>query len=233
MQELRIVQRHRRVGLPRTMKVELVETSEPCGIMLEPIDDVQVPGVPLLFNVSKPMQRGMKLECGHMFATGCIMYHWARSHNVKCPLCRQGPPGWLNLYRLPPHFRTPLIRKVNKAKKSDRLDRIAQIRSDRDYALQLQNAEQPYCDILFEAYDNRVLRLRVHSHNNIYTVRNFEPIHEFLRPAYRYRLSVITGGIIYPVTPWARFDMSWVWAGPVVYSVHVEDGLIDSIVVVT
>ena len=229
MQDLKIIQRYRRKGLPRTVGVELIETAETCGIMFEPVNEVEVQGLPTVLDLERPDCCGAKLACGHVFATASILYHWARSRTVKCPLCRQGPSGRLNVRALPPHFRTPLTHKINDANKSDRRE---QIRSDRNYALQLLSLEQPHCDVVFEAYDGRVLRLRVHSATTIFVVRELEAVREFLRTVYRYRLSVVSDNTSFPVTPWVRFDMSWVWAGPVCYSVHVAHGSVESVVII-
>lgn len=87
------------------------------------------------FVKGSPELRSMKLQCGHEFSAMCLVYHWARSGNVKCPVCRAGPEGSrLNLLRLPDHFRAPLARRVRSEKRKDDAE---QRRSDEDAARRL------------------------------------------------------------------------------------------------
>ena len=90
------------------------------------------------FVKGSPELRAMKLKCGHEFSAMCLVYHWARSGNVNCPVCRAGPEGSrLNLLRLPDHFRAPLCKRVRAQKRKDAAE---QRHSDEEAARRLSNS---------------------------------------------------------------------------------------------
>ena len=72
------------------------------------------------FVKGSPELRAMRIACGHEFSAMFLVYHWARSSNVKCPVCRAGDPcARLNLLRLPDHFRAPMCKRVRLERRKD------------------------------------------------------------------------------------------------------------------
>jgi len=132
MIELRVVNRKSK---RKTIEFELraPEEGATCPISQDLIahSDLEfLKGCTLVKN--SPELRAMKLQCGHEFSAMCLVYYWARSGNVKCPVCRAGPEGSrLNLLRLPDHFRAPMCRRVRS---EHRKDAAEQRRSDEETA---------------------------------------------------------------------------------------------------
>ena len=112
-----------RKGNPKAVCFELFEPPADaiCPITQDPIcsskleflcDEVVSP--------SKPRHTGVRLACKHEFTAMCLLYHWARNGNVRCPVCRGGPKdGRVNLLELPVHFRSEMRRRIKAERSRD------------------------------------------------------------------------------------------------------------------
>ena len=76
-----------------------------CGIFHDHVKDVEVPGIEGEFytndfaslqEVNKTHVNSAKLSCGHTFSLSALLTHFV-SVDMRCPLCRSGPPGRLSL----------------------------------------------------------------------------------------------------------------------------------------
>jgi hypothetical protein len=118
--ELRVVNKHSK---QKSVQFELraPERDATCPISQDLIAESDLEfleGVTLLKDF--PELRAMKIACGHEFSAMCLVYHWARSGNIKCPVCRAGATGArLNLLRLPEHFRVPMCKRVRAERRKD------------------------------------------------------------------------------------------------------------------
>lgn len=130
--ELRVVNKHSK---QKSVQFELRAPDEgaTCPISQDLIAESELEfleGVTLL--KGSPDLRAMKIACGHEFSAMCLVYHWARSGNIKCPVCRAGATGArLNLLRLPEHFRAPMCKRVRA---EHRKDAAEQRRADEEAA---------------------------------------------------------------------------------------------------
>lgn len=209
MQQFKIVHGSRRRGLPKFVEAELIESDENCQIMHEPIADVELAFMPKTLRPERPECCGLRLACGHIFASSSILYHWARNRTVLCPVCRQGlHKAWLNMRALPPHIAQPLMRKVTEERAHDRQEQIAA-----DYALALRE-QGLVCSMIFESYDGRCMLLQSYLNNGLFHIPFIDPVREFLGTLFRYRIRAMVNNYIFPPTPWVQNDQSWVWVGP-------------------
>ena len=104
-----------------------------------------------------PELRAMKIACGHEFSAMFLVYHWARSGNVKCPVCRAGDPcARLNLLRLPDHFRAPMCKRVRSELRKDAAE---QRRSDEDAARRMGAAQVLSIEIMPDTVSLAVSKL--------------------------------------------------------------------------
>jgi len=88
------------------------------------------------FDPKDPSKRCIKLECGHEFSAMNLMYHWARSYSVLCPVCRGGPKNArLDPKGLPSHFGMDIH---NRAKVQRRRDAVELRREHEEAARQIQ-----------------------------------------------------------------------------------------------
>lgn len=130
--ELRVVNKHSK---QKSVQFELraPERDATCPISQDLIAESDLEFLEgVTFLKGSPELRSMRLQCKHEFSAMCLVYHWARSGNVKCPVCRAGPDGSrLNLLRLPDHFRGPMCKRVRS---EHRKDAAEQRRSDEETA---------------------------------------------------------------------------------------------------
>ena len=93
-----------------------------CPILQEPISTVTFDTLPRPFDLNNPTHTAITLtQCSHTFHAMALIYHWARSGGVLCPICRSGPKGQrLSLRRLPKEWKYSLAARVRRQKQKDR-----------------------------------------------------------------------------------------------------------------
>ena len=106
-----------------------------CPILQEPIATAILDRFPRPFLSDHPTYSAMTLPCGHTFHAMALTYHWARSRNVLCPVCRSGPEKGqaLAMSRLPCEWKYSMAARVRKER---RRDRIEEEQRNRDMAFQ-------------------------------------------------------------------------------------------------
>lgn len=97
-----------------------------CPITQDPILDSELDFMQgCSFLSEHPHLKGMRLRCGHEFSAMNLVYYWARNRTVLCPVCRGGPAGaYLDMTKLPVHFRADMGRKVRSERRRDVRERI-------------------------------------------------------------------------------------------------------------
>jgi hypothetical protein len=102
-----------------------------CPIMQEPIVEAAaeglgwLPATPLFPEPSRAHLNAIELGCGHQFTAVCLVYHWLRSDNLLCPVCRAGPKAArLNTRTLPDAVRLPFCRRVRQERRRDQVQAI-------------------------------------------------------------------------------------------------------------
>ena len=71
-----------------------------CNIMHMPIPEVELPGLPNVWNLKCGDVNCIQLECQHEFHASALMVHFL-THNMTCPVCRDGIDSVLNIKSLP------------------------------------------------------------------------------------------------------------------------------------
>ena len=96
-------------------------STDECAIMQEPITTATLDAFPRPFYKDHPTHTAITLKCGHTFHAMALVYHWARNHNVLCPICRDGMAGQkLTLAKLPKEWRYSMAARVRRERKQDR-----------------------------------------------------------------------------------------------------------------
>jgi hypothetical protein len=115
-----------------------------CPILQESISTISFETLPRPFNLDHPDHTAITLSpCSHTFHAMALIYHWARSEGVLCPVCRAGPKGQqLSLRRLPKEWRYSLTARVRRQKRKDRAEAEE---DDRQTAMQMaeRQLQQP------------------------------------------------------------------------------------------
>jgi hypothetical protein len=84
-----------------------------------------LPATPLFPEPDRAHLDAIELACGHQFTAVCLVYHWLRSDNLLCPVCRAGPrAARLNSRTLPQAVRLPFCRRVREERRRDQLQAI-------------------------------------------------------------------------------------------------------------
>jgi len=93
-----------------------------CPILQEPISTIMFDAFPRPFKIDHPTHTAITLEkCSHTFHAMALIYHWARSGKVLCPVCRDGPKGQrLSIRQLPKEWRYSLAARIRRQKQKDR-----------------------------------------------------------------------------------------------------------------
>lgn len=204
----------------KTVEFELVQSSELCSIMHEPIDEVRLDFVPAHWSQAHPGHTGARLSCSHMFAVSALVYHWLRNKTVSCPVCRQGPSGKrLKPSAIPKDIRTPLLRKVRTEQRADAQERMAA-----DHAVARALAAVDICHIMFETQDHSFLVLRCETIDDVFHVPDLGAVDRFLDGYDLYRVSATRNGFSYSTTPWIRIGQSLMWPGPASYWIQTLHG---------
>ena len=111
-----------------------------CPILQETISSISFDTLPRPFYMDHPSHTAITLDhCSHTFHAMALIYHWARSDSVLCPVCRSGPKGQrLSLRRLPTEWRYSLAARVRRQKHKDRAEVEA---DDRQIAIQMAHQQ--------------------------------------------------------------------------------------------
>ena len=97
-------------------------TDQECPILQEPICTSVFDALPRPFDLEHPTHTAITLaECSHTFHAMALIYNWARSGKVLCPVCRAGPKGQkLSIRQLPKEWRYSLATRVRRQQRRDR-----------------------------------------------------------------------------------------------------------------
>ena len=107
-----------------TFDVTLHEPTHPedeCPILQDRIATAKLDTFPHPFLANSPTLSAMTLPCKHTFHAMALVYHWARSSTVQCPVCRAGPDKGqcLALNRLPREWKYSMAARVRRERKRD------------------------------------------------------------------------------------------------------------------
>lgn len=92
-----------------------------CPILQERIHEACLDWMPRPFNAEHPNYKAITTPCGHTFHAMALIYHWARNHNLQCPVCRNGPKGAnLVMSRLPQDWRYSISTRVRRERRRDK-----------------------------------------------------------------------------------------------------------------
>lgn len=75
-----------------------------CGIMHAPISEIEIPGLPSIWELDSGTVNCIQLECEHCFHASALCVHFM-SHNMTCPVCRDGFACKLKSTSLPKQIR--------------------------------------------------------------------------------------------------------------------------------
>jgi hypothetical protein len=135
--------RHR----PKVLSVELhePEPDEDCPILQEPIHKGVLDCLPRPFYADHPTHTAIALPCRHKFHAMALIYHWARSGNVLCPVCRSGPAGeQLVVGRLPKEWKYSLQARIRRLRRQDKLE---EEETNRRLAVEITQATPPSLEL--------------------------------------------------------------------------------------
>lgn len=103
---------------------ELIDASDPPACLLT---GKRRRTTVISFDRARPELNTLRLGCGHKFSALNLMYHWIRSHGVKCPVCRQGAENArLRRGNLPGHFRKAMARKATEELRAEHVELMAE-----------------------------------------------------------------------------------------------------------
>ena len=135
---LGLVHKPRRSLQPKHIDFRLcaAQVGEECPIGCEDMATTELEFLPgVCYDPLKPEHRVAELHCGHRFSAMNLVYHWARSNSIKCPICRDGHPcARLNMRTLPSNFRNAMTRRVRNQQHQDNIEVIEE---DRVLAIQM------------------------------------------------------------------------------------------------
>ena len=110
---------------------------EECPILQDPIATATLENFPRPFLTEHPTYTAVTLQCKHTFHAMALIYHWARSKSVLCPVCRAGPKGQnLAMSRLPNDWKYSMSARI---KREHRQDQIQEENQNRQLAMQHQS----------------------------------------------------------------------------------------------
>ena len=110
-----------------TMDVTIHEPAHPddeCPILQDHIATAKLEHCPYPFLADLPTHTAMTLKCKHTFHAMALVYHWARSGNVQCPVCRSEPGKGqcLAINRLPSEWKYSMASRIRRERKRDRAE---------------------------------------------------------------------------------------------------------------
>jgi len=98
------------IDMPRRVRFIIMrpQTNQICPITQ---DEIAASALEYPADVFNHKRTAIRLACGHDFTGLSLLFHWRHSCNIKCPLCRAGPPND-SLGVLPVCLSTHLSRRV-------------------------------------------------------------------------------------------------------------------------
>ena len=112
-----------------------------CPILQEPIASASIEFLQRPFDATRPTHTAVTLcQCQHTFHTMALIYFWARSGSVLCPVCRAGPQGQkLSIRNLPKEWKYTLAARIRRQR---RMDQAEAENDDRQAAVELMASQQ-------------------------------------------------------------------------------------------
>jgi hypothetical protein len=122
-QPVQLVLRPRRTSINVTLH-EPAHPDDECPILQDAIATAKLEICPYPFLAAAPTYTAMTLPCKHTFHAMALVYHWARSGNVQCPVCRAGPGKGqcLAMNRLPSEWKYSMAARVRRERRQDRAE---------------------------------------------------------------------------------------------------------------
>jgi len=106
------------------------DNSVHCGIMHEPAREVEVEDLPRGWPTGTCEANCAQLDCGHIFHPAALALHFLVT-DMRCPVCRAGPIGRMQLESVPDIMRAAYAAKLERvAKTSPSPEDIQQLRCD-------------------------------------------------------------------------------------------------------
>ena len=106
------------------------DDSVSCGIMHEPAREVEVDDLPRGWPAGACEANCAQLECGHVFHPAALALHFLVT-DMRCPVCRAGPVGRMQLESVPQDMRAAYAAKLERvATTSPSAEDIQQLRCD-------------------------------------------------------------------------------------------------------
>ena len=106
------------------IELRLPLADQECPILQEPIATASFDFLQRPYDTNHPAHTALTLcSCTHTFHAMALVYYWARSGNVLCPVCRSGPKGQrLSIRRLPKEWRYSLAARIRRQRHLDRVE---------------------------------------------------------------------------------------------------------------
>jgi hypothetical protein len=139
--------RHRIAITLRPLKSQLhadihppLNAEQECPILQEPIASASVEFLQRPFYATHPTHTAMSLcQCQHTFHAMALIYFWARSGSVLCPVCRAGPAGQkLSIRNLPKEWKYTLAARIRRQR---RMDQAEAENDDRQAAIEMMTSQ--------------------------------------------------------------------------------------------
>ena len=123
------------------VELHIPSADQECPILQEPIATASFEFLQRPYDLSHPTHSALTLcKCSHTFHAMALVYYWARSGNVLCPVCRSGPVGQrLSIRRLPKEWKYSLAARIRRQR---RIDRAEAEEDDHRVAVQLMASQQ-------------------------------------------------------------------------------------------
>lgn len=122
-QSVQLMLRPKRTCMNVTLH-EPIHPDDECPILQDAIATAKLEICPYPFLANFPTYAAMTLPCKHTFHAMALVYHWARSGNVQCPVCRSGPGKGqsLSMNRLPKEWKYSMAARIRRERKKDHAD---------------------------------------------------------------------------------------------------------------
>ena len=117
------------------------DVEQECPILQEPIASASIEFLQRPFDVTHPTYTAISLcQCQHTFHAMALIYFWARSGSVLCPVCRAGPTGQkLSIRNLPKEWKYTLAARIRRQR---RIDQTEVENDDRQVAIEMMTSQQ-------------------------------------------------------------------------------------------
>lgn len=139
--------RHRIAIALRPMKTQLhadihppTSAEQECPILQEPISSASIEFLQRPFDATRPTHTAISLcQCQHTFHAMALIYFWARSGSVLCPICRAGQKGQkISIRNLPKEWKYTLAARIRRQR---RIDQAEAENEDRQIAIEMMTSQ--------------------------------------------------------------------------------------------